>query len=316
MQPILFKLKLSLILIVLLIPLKSWSQTDDQIAFLYNAGRETVDQSAALTELVTQAVYFASQERRALTLFGTIREVQPSRQFTYTPAPADLMKIEFLNGQMVQFTVTELNGQDFSGPTAFLRADHVLRFEIQWTGGDRPLSLSIYSTQTNGQRQGYAQGQMTILSQTAQVQLNLAGTSSFESDLSGVEYSTQYTWRGTVETPEITVNVDENRDFELVVARGLRNQRVSISRSRIELNSDAIMGNDILAFNNARIQTVFRDGAPSDPDYWEGNGGHLLFNQAVVGEIKALYEYPYAKIKLLRANGPDIELQKWLLAPQ
>jgi len=315
MTPILCKLKLSLILIFLLFPLQVGADMTTQIAFLYNAGKDTLDQSTGLTELATQAVYFASQWQGVLTTSGSIIEVQPGGNFTYVPSPADLMRVEFLNGQVIECTITELNGQDFSDPIAFLRNDHVLRFELQWTGGPGPLSVSIFSTQNAGQRQGYVQGLMFLDNQTAEVNLNLAGSSSFASDLSGSEYRTKYTWQGTVATPAMTVNVDEARDFEAIVVSALDEQTQSVSRSRIQLHSHVVIGPDQLAFSQARIQTVFRDGQPSDADYWSGSGGYLLHNQTVIGEIKALHEYPYVKIQLLLANGEAIDLQQWLLDP-
>jgi hypothetical protein len=313
MTSILGKLRLSLILILLLFPLQVGADMTEDITFLYGAGNKVHEQSAGLIDLTTQAVYFASQWQGVLTTAGSIIEVQPGGNFTYVPSPADLMRVEFLNGQVIECTITDLNGQDFSDPIAFLRGDHVLRFELQWTGGPGPLSVSIFSTQNAGQRQGYVQGLMPLDNQAAEVNLNLAGSSSYVSDLSGSEYRTQYTWQGTVATPAMTVNVDESRDFEVIVVSASNEPTQSVSRSRIQLNSHVMIGPDRLAFNQARIQTVFRDGQPSDEDYWAGSGGQLLHNQTVIGEIKVLYEYPYVKIQLLLANGEAIDLQQWLV---
>jgi hypothetical protein len=313
MTRILFKLKLSLILILLLFPLQVRADMKEHIAPFYNAGKDILEQSTRLTEIATQVIFFASQWQGVLTTSGSITEVEPGGNFTYVATPDNLMRVAFLDGQIIECTIMEINGQDFSDPIAFLRSDHVLRFELEWTGGPVPVLVSIFSTQNAGQRQGYVQGLMSLENHTAEVDLHLAGASSFVSDLSGSEYRTQYTWQGTVVTPAMTVHVDEARDFEAIVVRATNEQSQSVSRSRILLNSHAIIGPDRLAFDQAQIQTVFRDGQPSDEAYWSGSGGHFLHNQTVIGEIQALYEYPYVKLKLLLANGEAVDLQQWLL---
>jgi len=305
-------LKLSLsVALLFLLPLCGGAFADmaDDVAFLYSAGKETAEQSVGLTELAMQAIFFASQANGTVTTHGTIREVLPSGTFIHEQAPVDLLRVTFLDGQVVEFVTVELYGQDLSGPLNFLRSDHVFRFEVSWTGDLKPLALSIQSSQTAGQRQGYVQGSMIIGGQMEEVDMALVGQSFFANDLSGTEYYTHFTWQGTVTTPELEVTVDEARDFELIVVNTEVSGGQSVSRSRIQINSYALIGSDMLAFDDAIIQTVFKDGYPSDPGYWFGTVGKLLYNQTVIGNLQLYYLYPYLKIQLRFTDGTTTDLQ-------
>ena len=61
-----------------------------------------------------------------------------------------------------------------------------------------------------------------------------------------------------------------------------------------------------------KSRKVFRDGSPNEPDFWKKTSGVIHKDGQVLGTIGALYEYPYAKIKLLlRENSSSLDLEAW-----
>ena len=285
-----------------------------EIRYLYTAGQAAYEQGSANANLAVAAVLGASRlsGSQIPVLQGTLKQFAPDPQaFNYEPQPQDALVVQFYNGQRIEFRFQDFRGENLNDSSSFLSGNHSLSFVTNKDGG---WNLQITSAQWNGQKQASLKGTAIQEQQSYQVDLNLAGTYFANNDTTGSEFRLQLRLTGTILSSARSFRIDESTDGRVIVSRdrssGKQTSASSIARV---LNSSMTTANETYTMQNARSQKAFKNGKPSDYQFWLGTSGMIQKNGQAIAELKAAYEQPYAKIKAFFANGSSADLERWLI---
>ncbi len=289
--------------------------TDDKkvVKDLVSASQSVTDLATTQSQMVVNAVFLASQlmGNTRVVSAGTLTQYAPDlRSFSYDAFPQDSLIVKIFNGDTFRFQIQDFHGDYTSGPNNFLSGAHRLKFTGQ---KENHWQLNVSSLQQDGQRLVEATGNALYEETNYQFDLKLAGNYYFEIDHSGFEYRSQYQILGTIDSALKKFQINETHDGRFVSARDNHGRSTIVSSSDRQSSNQVRIGADLFQLSNARICKVFRNGKPSDPDFWLGSGGNIIKNSQSIATISATYELPYAKIKAFFTNGENLDLESWLI---
>lgn len=232
------------------------------------------DLSSFYLRLCAGAVFQASMQNGGrLVTSGTVRE-SPSGEASYSPLPADHLRLEYRGAYAGDFTVLEMEG-DFSGDAAgFLEGDHLLKCRV----ADPASSLELASRQLDGQTAATSSGSFEREGVRYRLDAAEQGSYAFEVGSSAM-YEVQRISSGRITSDGFALTIDEAYRYKsLKVDRFVENVR-------IVSNSHWTIGADRYRLSSGEIAYAFADGAPADVDsFWEAQGV-LLRNGEPFGRL-------------------------------
>jgi PKD repeat protein len=236
--------------------------------------KEAIEQESATLGL--DAVVTATQLSGGSTLVtsGTLTQAADG-SFSYSPSPADRLRIVFNNGATVEYVISALDG-DFEAPSieAFLRRPHVFVYRLILTNGT-DLNVSLQRNQSAFQN--VLQG--TLVSEGIAYNLELVSEGTFRSSVgSAVEYEAESFIQGSISSDAFSATVNERTYFKYFQFEN------AIEVSERSIDNTWRVGSDQYALLGGFIKRNYFNGRPSEFDLWRAEGT-LTRNGAVIGGI-------------------------------
>lgn len=273
----------------------------------YSSGQASIELSQYHATIGTGAVLLASMYNGAMALVttGTLTQYAPRLDaFSYSAGPQDRLIIKYLNGQTIAYQIINILGNLNSGAENFFLGDHDLHMRAIQEGA---LDVEIFSRQFNHQRSGRIVGQSLYENVSYHLDLSVVGTTSFDNDSTGSEYSTNDTVQGQITAPELAITLHETRTYHSITAR-----KITSSSATRNQNSMMSWQGQTYQFINALTKKAFRDGRPNEADFWKSTGT-LLKNGQPWGQLQLEYEPQRAVFALNLDSGEKIRLESWTL---
>ena len=247
--------------------------------------KEAIEEETAVIGLT--AVAFASEVTGTLTVTGTI--TQTTNSFNYAPTPADSLKVEFANGETMEYIFEILEGDlEAASAETFLQKPHRLQYRVVYSSGS---DLSISSVMTSSQYQVTLSGSIVFEGIRFTVSFVTQGSTFFESS-PGVQHKTSGQTRGSVNSENFSATIDESEDYSFIFV-----QNSVIQYERI-INNSWTVGNEQYALTGGRIYRGFQNAKPSSTEA----EGILTRNGVAIGGLAV--EDSLAKVDIvLLADG-------------
>lgn len=249
----------------------------------------------------------ASLIQGGLTTTGTL--IQLDQGLGYQPFPDDRLVFQDLNGAtLATYRIDVLQGNLTGDEQTYLSGDHNFAFQVEVP---QLGNLQITSLQEGSNRSLTFMGEIVFQGDLVQVDLLMEGTYFFEVDNTGSEIRIRSRYSGTAVGQEFSEKVDESWNYTSVYASG---QGGFVAENAIrEFNSNWLVGNHQFAYQNGLVQTVFRDGRPSEWDVnqspWHAEGDLLLDGQAI-GNLTMGSEGDYIKV-WMQTGEQRTEVNQW-----
>jgi len=268
-------------------------------------------------DIGANAVFLASQLGAGgarLVTTGTLTQL--GQNWNYGLSPNDRLVVQFATGTNVSFYITRMQGDFSIGAATFLRQNHNFDYRVAIPGAS-DLTFTSDIGSGNPTFRATALGTLVWSNVTYNINLALVGDYRFEIDSSGSSYLNDYTMTGTVDAPGYSLNVNQRRRFEMVVAVvnfGGATRSESSSSNQDWNNNTLTIGGEVYKWVNALKQKSFKNGQPSSVDtYWQASGG-VLKNGGPFGLYKfgAGSVFGFVKFNLVLPNEV-IELESWRL---
>lgn len=288
-------------------------QDAKRVKILFSAPQTAYDLAILNAQVAAAGVFIASNlnGRTSLVTTGTLKQFAADWQsFTYSPYPQDRLVIEFLNNPSVNIVIEDFRGDFSSDYNNFLSQNHSLKFQSSQSTGSH---LQIASLQLMGQRQAEIKGKSLYENVFYNVNLQMNGTYSFNSDSTGSQYSSHLNLKGSITAEDLDIQINESQIGHIVSARRTNGRFSVVSSSERKVADSMQVGSDTYQLSNLVVRKVFKDGSPSEPEYWNSTSGMVIKNGTTIANVRALYELPYIKIKALFSQNEGIDLERWLI---
>ncbi len=267
-----------------------------QLASLLTAEAQT---SASIT---TEAVFMASQAAGTGQVVASGTLTRQGQSFSWSPEPSDRLVVALGDGTTISLWVEQFAG-DTTSPSAFLSTDHQLTYVA--TVDDR-VDMRLSSLRQGGTMNASATGKYTHEGVAYDVDLQLAGTTYFESDSTGTHNLDEHRTTGTIKATGFDLDVDEDWRFELVVAGN-----ESAQSTHRTIRNSLRLGETTFDWVDVLVQKSFRDGVPSELDtYWlargqvlrngEPYGAYRLDPSATLESVAVVLDTPDGAIEIDR----------------
>ncbi len=267
---------------------------------VYSLGDDAVNAAAA-------TLYQAGLVTGTLTTSGTIQE--STQGFIYNPQPNDRLVYQDRNGQnLASFMFNRIEGTLNGDDRDFLNNSHRFEFSVEVPGQG---NLDIASINDGQVRSITLEGTVMHEGQEYEVNLLIAGTYFFNVDNTGFELRIDAQYTGTIVGNNFLEEVDENWKYNSVSATGGFFAE-NVFRS---FTSAWTVGETRFQYQNGVLQSVFRDGRPTEWDVnnspWNAEGT-LLVNGQPVGNLTMGSEGNFIKVWLQLGEDRE-ELMSWRL---
>lgn len=265
-------------------------------------------------EIAAQGVFLASQLGAGglqLVTVGTLRQ-DASGGWQYSPTPTDALTVQFAAGTNLNFYVTRMQGDFSVDATTFLRRSHTFDYRVVSPGGTDLTFTSDVGTGTPSFR-ATARGTLGWKGVAYAIDLRLTGEYQFNVDSTGSAMLDDYQVTGSVKAPDYTVQVNQRRRFEMVVAAvnfGGATRYDSATADQDWINNTLQVGADTFQWVNVTKQKSFKNGKPSSLDTFWKTGGVVLRNGQPFGTYELRPDLHFLRFFLVLPNAA-IELEAW-----
>lgn len=281
---------------------------------LYGGPQLTYDSAVQYTQVMAQAVYFASKMSGRLVTVGTLTQYAPDlNSFNYTAEPSDKLVIKFMNGFSMEYRIQDLRG-DLSGDAMnFLNRDHALAFQVSIP---QLANLLIQSQQYNGQRGCLIKGSVKFQNTDYDIDMGGRGEYHFNSDSTGMEYRLSLQLTGSIQdkTHSYNTSVNDTYSHNFVYSRGGNSgQGTSAANVVYVKNSSLNTGKSTYRLDQVQIRKNFKNGKPHDSSYWHASGS-LKRDEMEVGRFQlGTTAGQSVDIVLHYGQNQELVLERWPL---
>lgn len=259
------------------------------------------DLEQELSPLLVELVELArSLSRNNSTLNGTL--TQSGNTFSYSATPNNRLRVVWSDGVIYEFVIAQFQGSLSSGARAFYKANHLLQYTatLDPDGELGPVNLSLRSQRQGANLSVGLGGSATFEGQAHTLNLNYAQVVLSDFGPGSIEFRHQDTLQGSLSGPSLQVQVNETYDFRLVGSGSLVMQTIRT------LNNTWSEGGQQFRLSNGLIKRVFRDGNPTEPDFWTASGDLLrggvraggLGQQFVGSNLEQFLDTPSGRVRL------------------
>jgi PKD repeat protein len=234
----------------------------------------------ALIGAVIDAALEATRLRGATALVGTLTETTP-KVFAYTGSPADLLRVQLLDGRSFDIVFNAVPEGDVSGDgDRFFRNPHAIDFALTSNAVAGSLDMALASTP--GANPRTQAGRLAGSFRDAAGHLWTIDTAyeTYERSEVGIgnELESVLLTQGTASAPSLDLSIDVSRYHRYVLVNTAENVDRRVDHT-IRWNGATyrLQGRVFVGFLNAR---------PVDRDQWVITGS-LTENDAVIGQFQA-----------------------------
>lgn len=280
------------------------SEQDRAIIDGFTAPADAHGAAEGALSLTLEAVVQASiQGSAGQTLVTTGTLTQSGQQFTYSPSPADRLVVAWAEGPATEIYVQQLDGNfEASSTDAFFSDNHVVTARIVRDG---LADFEVASAKNGGGREGAIRGTIVEGGVSYEVDLQEAGTTQSDVDVTGSTHESESAMTGTITAPGLSLNAQETFRYKLTIVDNAVENRTRTA------NSSWTYGGKQYALNDAVIRIATFNGYPDEFDYWIVQGT-ITEDGVVVGELS--YEYDDVRIDIIlrTASGEKVLIERFL----
>jgi hypothetical protein len=282
--------------------------TDDlkSLPDAFNVPRDVHDLTNTILNTAVYVLYEAFTRKGALVFHGTLRAVDD--ELFYEDFPTDRLTYIPKKGGAVDFFFLKVEGDLRGGYVRFLHDSHRLEFRV---ASQEYLKFDISSIQNGIQRRIKTTGPVNMRGISYHVEVLLEGTYKLNSGNTGSELEVDAAYTGRIEGQNFKEILDERWRYNSVYASG---KYVSENISR-RFENQWTAGARQFKFRDGLIQSVFRDGKPSEWDVsnspWKARG-ELLIDDQSYGQLLLEKDDRYLRV-WLQTDDQRTEMTHWQL---